>query len=124
MTKNKEFLLKVPSKIYGSDSFKEKNKNIFCFVNDSEYHHRELRAIVMLASSHGIPLQYLRNILKREISGKQVACLIYLQLIFGFFLGHKILFRQHYYACKQNFYNVFWDMSHFFLCHKILFWQH
>ena len=36
--KNKELLRKVPSKIYGSNSIMEKTKNIFWFVNNSEYH--------------------------------------------------------------------------------------
>jgi hypothetical protein len=40
--KNKEFLWKVPSKIYGSNFFMENNKNIFWFVNNSDYHHREM----------------------------------------------------------------------------------
>ena len=40
--KKKEFLRKVPSKIYGSYSIVEKNINIFWFVNNSEYHHREI----------------------------------------------------------------------------------
>ena len=40
--KNKELLQKVPSKIYGSYSIVEKNINIFWFVNNSEYHHREI----------------------------------------------------------------------------------
>ena len=40
--KNKELLRKVPSKIYGSYFIMEKNKNIFWFVNNSEYHHREM----------------------------------------------------------------------------------
>ena len=40
--KNKEFLRKVPSKIYGSYFIMEKNKNIFLVVNNSEYHHREM----------------------------------------------------------------------------------
>ena len=35
--KNKELLRKVPSKIYGSNFIMEKTKNIFWFVNDSEY---------------------------------------------------------------------------------------
>ena len=39
---NKELLRKVPSKIYGSYFIMEKTKNIFCFVNNSEYHHREM----------------------------------------------------------------------------------
>ena len=40
--KNKELLRKVPSKIYGSNFIMEKNKNIFWFLNNSEYHHREM----------------------------------------------------------------------------------
>ena len=44
--KNKELLRKVPSKIYGSYFIMEKNKNIFWFVNNSEYHHREMGATV------------------------------------------------------------------------------
>jgi hypothetical protein len=40
--KNKYLLRKVPSKIYGSYFIMEKNKNIFWFVNNSEYHHREM----------------------------------------------------------------------------------
>ena len=39
--KTKEFLRKVPSKIYGSYLIMEKNKNNFWFVNNLEYHHRE-----------------------------------------------------------------------------------
>ena len=40
--KNKEILRKVPSKIYGRNFIMEKNKNIFWFFNNSEYHHREM----------------------------------------------------------------------------------
>jgi hypothetical protein len=40
--KNKYLLRKVPSKIYGSYFIMERNKNIFWFVNNSEYHHREM----------------------------------------------------------------------------------
>ena len=40
--KNKELKRKVPSKIYGSYFIMEKNKNIFWFVNNSEYHHWEM----------------------------------------------------------------------------------
>ena len=40
--KNKEILGKVLSKIYGSNFIMERNKNIFWFVNNSEYHHREM----------------------------------------------------------------------------------
>ena len=40
--KNKELLWKVPSKIYGSYLIMEKTRNIFWFVNNSEYHHREI----------------------------------------------------------------------------------
>ena len=39
--KSKALLRKVPS-IYGSYFIMEKNKNIFWFVNNSEYHHREM----------------------------------------------------------------------------------
>ena len=42
---NKELLRKVPSKIYGSYFIMEKNKNIFWFVNNSEYHHQEMGLI-------------------------------------------------------------------------------
>ena len=41
--KNKESLRKVPSKNYGGSNFiMEKNKKKFWFVNNSEYHHREM----------------------------------------------------------------------------------
>ena len=40
--KNKELLRKVPSKIYGSNFIMERNKNIFWFADNSEYHHREM----------------------------------------------------------------------------------
>jgi hypothetical protein len=43
--KNKELLREVPSKIYASNFIMEKNKNIFRFVNNSEYHHREMGLI-------------------------------------------------------------------------------
>ncbi len=40
--KNKKLLRKVPSKNYESYFIMEKNKNIFWFVNSSEYDHREM----------------------------------------------------------------------------------
>jgi hypothetical protein len=40
--KNNKVLRKVPSKIYGSNFIMEKTKNIFWFVNISEYHHQEM----------------------------------------------------------------------------------
>ena len=40
--KNKELSRKVPSKMYGSYFIMENTKNIFWFVNNSEYHHREM----------------------------------------------------------------------------------
>ena len=39
---NKELLRKVTSKIYRSYSFMDKNKNIFLFVNSSDYQHQEM----------------------------------------------------------------------------------
>ena len=38
----KELLRNVPSKNYGSNFIMEKTQNIFWFVNNSEYHHREM----------------------------------------------------------------------------------
>ena len=45
--KNKYLLRKVPSKIYGSYFIMEKNKNIFWFVDNSEYHHQEMGPILI-----------------------------------------------------------------------------
>ena len=46
--KNKEFLRKDPSKIYGSYFIMEKNKNIFWFVNNSKYFHREMGLYIVV----------------------------------------------------------------------------
>ena len=37
-----ELLCKVPSKICEGNFIMERNKNIFWFVNNSKYHHREM----------------------------------------------------------------------------------
>ena len=42
MKKKKELSRKVASKICGGYFIIEKNENIFWFVNDIEYHHREM----------------------------------------------------------------------------------
>ena len=43
--KNKELLREVSTKIYGNYFIMEKNKNIFWFLNNSEYHHQEMRLL-------------------------------------------------------------------------------
>ena len=40
--KIKELLRRIPSKIYGSNFIMERTKKTFWFVNNSEYHHREM----------------------------------------------------------------------------------
>jgi hypothetical protein len=48
---SKELLRKPPSNIYGSNFIMEKNKNLFWFVNNSEYHHWEMG---LESSSNGL----------------------------------------------------------------------
>ena len=45
--KEQGIITESPSKIYGSYFIMEKNKNIFWFVNNFEYHHREMGLMTM-----------------------------------------------------------------------------
>ena len=45
--KNKELLREVSTKIYGNYFIMETNKNIFWFLNNSEYHHQEMRLCII-----------------------------------------------------------------------------
>ena len=92
----------------------------------------------------------LQYVLKKEISGNQVACLIPVQLIYGkmfwgpattasfqtqiwicrkypFFICYKILFRRHYFIfvlSSKVLIMCLGTYHTFFLCYKILFWHY